>query len=391
MHASEICCEKTASAPPTPSDAFGLEALNERFQEDQGFRISYLRVLDEFGHLDKEKEPDLSSEELTRLYQSMVLARAVDDRMLKLQRQGRIGTFPLSVGQEAAACGPTLAMTEKDWFVGSFRELGGRLMRGEPIENILLYFNGFEEGNGFEGGERTLPVSVIIASQTLHAVGIAHAMRLRGEADSAVVCFFGDGATSEGDFHEALNFASVWQAPVVFICLNNQWAISVPREKQTHSRTLAQKAIAYDMPGVQVDGNDALAMYRATKEALDRAHAGGGPTLIEAVTCRMMMHTTADDPTRYQPSEQLEAWKKRDPLPRFKDYLVAKEIWNDEREVELETTAKQQIDDAVKAFEACTDLKPDAPFDHVFGTKHARTEEQRAEFLSSQRKESSDA
>ena len=358
---------------------------------DRSYSISHLQILDETGKLDEQHEPNLSAEQLTRLYHAMVLSRAVDDRLLKLQRQGRIGTFPPCTGQEAAVCGPTLAMTEKDWFVGAFRELGGRLMRGEPIENAFLVYNGYEEGNTFAGGERTLPISIIIAAQALHAVGIAYAMRLRGETDAAVVCFFGDGATSEGDFHEALNFASLWQVPVVFVCQNNQWAISVPRSKQTRSATLAQKAIAYDIPGIQVDGNDALAMYSATKEALDRANAGEGPTLIEAVTYRLRMHTTADDPGRYQAPEQLEAWERRDPIPRFKKYLETKGIWSDTQQAELDAEVKQRIEDAVKTFESMTEFKPDAPFDHVFGTKHNRIEEQRAQFLDALKKESADA
>lgn len=358
---------------------------------ERTFKISHLQILDEHGNLDAEREPDLSTEDLISLYRAMVLARAVDQRLLKLQRQGRIGTLPLCTGQEAASCGPVLAMTDKDWFVGSYRELGGRLMRGEPIENGFLLYNGYEEGSVFPGGERTLPVSIIIGAQTLHAVGIAYAMKIRGETDSAVVCFLGDGATSEGDVHEALNFASVWQVPVVFVCANNHWAISLPREKQTHSRTLAQKAIAYDIPGIQVDGNDALAMYQVTKDALDRARAGGGPTFVEAVTYRLMMHTTSDDPSRYQPPEQLQAWEARDPLSRFKSYLEAKGLWNDERQADLDAEIKQQIEDAVKAFEARKDFKPDAPFDHVFGTKVPRIEEQRAEFLDELRKESTDA
>ncbi|MCP4591744.1 MAG: pyruvate dehydrogenase (acetyl-transferring) E1 component subunit alpha [bacterium] len=358
---------------------------------DRTFNISHLQILDEFGNLDADRAPGLSSEQLVRLYRAMVLARVVDDRLLKLQRQGRIGTFPPCTGQEAAVCGPTLAMTEQDWFVGSFRELGGRLMRGEPIENTLLVYSGYEEGNVFPEGKRTLPISIILAAQALHAVGIANAMKLRGEGDSAVLCFFGDGATSEGDFHEALNFASLWQAPVVFICQNNHWAISVPRSKQTRSPTLAQKAIAYDIPGVQVDGNDALAMYSAAKEALDRAHSGGGPTLIEAVTYRMRMHTTADDPSRYQEAEQLEAWEKRDPLPRFKNHLHAKGIWSDDQQTELEAEVKQRIEAAVSAFESMTAFKPDAPFDHVFGTPHPRIEEQRAQFLDALKREPTDA
>ncbi|MFH1748487.1 MAG: pyruvate dehydrogenase (acetyl-transferring) E1 component subunit alpha [Planctomycetota bacterium] len=369
-----------ATLPPQPPEL-----------RDRTFRISHLRILDENGNLDEAREPNLDSEELTRLYRAMVLARVADDRMLKLQRQGRIGTFPPTTGQEAAVCAPVLAMDDNDWFVGAFRELGGRLMRGEPLENALLYYNGYEEGNVFPGGDRTLPISIIIASQALHAVGIAYAMRLRGETDTAVVCFMGDGATSEGDFHEALNFATVWQVPVVFIIQNNGWAISVPRAKQTHSQTLAQKALAYDMPGIQVDGNDALAMYQATKEALDRARAGEGPTLIEAVTYRLRMHTTADDPSKYRSDDELHAWEKRDPLPRFRKYLEAKGIWNEKNQAELEAEVKRQIEDAVKEFEARKDFKPDAPFDHVFGTEHARIEEQRAEFLDNLGKEAGDA
>ena len=355
--------------------------------KDRTFSISHLRILDENGKVDQQREPDLGSEDLKRLYGAMVLARAVDDRLLKLQRQGRIGTFGPATGQEAAVCGPVLAMTNKDWFVGAFRELGGRLMRGEPIENELLFYNGYEEGNVLPDNERTLPTSIIVAAQTLHAVGIAYAMKLRGETDSAVVCLLGVGGTSEGDFHEALNFAAVWQVPVVLICQNNQWAISMPRSRQTHAQTLAQKAIAYDIPGIQVDGNDALAMYQATKEALERARAGEGPTFIEAVTYRLRMHTTADDPSKYRSEEQVSVWEKRDPLPRFRKYLEAKGIWNDERQAELEAQLKQQIDDAVKAFEARKDFKPDAPFDHVFGTKHPRIEEQRARFLEDLKRE----
>jgi pyruvate dehydrogenase E1 component alpha subunit len=369
----------------TPMPSSALES------NDLTFGIRRLGILDENGDYDSELEPKLSVEVLDRLYRAMVLAREVDDRLLKLQRQGRIGTFPPCTGQEASTCAPTLAMAEKDWFVGSFREMGGRLMRGEPIENAFIYYNGYEEGNTFPGGDRTLPISVIIASQMLHAVGIGYAMKLRGDSDSAVVCFMGDGATSEGDFHEALNFASVWQVPVVFICQNNHWAISVPRRRQTGSRTLAQKAIAYDIAGVQVDGNDPLAMYQATKEALDRAHAGKGATLIEAVTYRMRMHTTADDPNKYRSEDEVQRWEKRDPLTRFRTYLERKGIWGDEQQRQLEAEVKQRIEEAVKAFESRTDFKPDAPFDHVFGTRHAVIEQQRAEFLDNLKRETSDA
>jgi pyruvate dehydrogenase E1 component alpha subunit len=331
--------------------------------------------------VDRKLEPKLDDDTLLRLHRAMTYAREGDQRLLKLQRQGRIGTFGPCTGQEASVCGPAFAMNADDWFVGSFRELGGRLARGESLINTFVFHNGLEEGNvQAPGVTRLLPVSIIVAAQTLHAVGIAYAMKLRGES-AAVVTFLGDGGTSEGDFHEALNFASVWQVPVVFICQNNQWAISMPRGRQTHARTIAQKAIAYDLPGVQVDGNDVLAMYVAVKEALDRARAGGGPTLIEAVTYRLMMHTTADDPTRYREDAEVQTWWQRDPLTRFRKYLEAKGLWSDDQQALLEAELRQEIDAAVKEFEARPPVRPDAPFDHVFGTRHAVIEQQRAEFL----------
>ena len=345
------------------------------------FSISYLQVLDDKGNLDVNLEPRLDKDELIRLYRAMLLAREADQRMLKLQRQGRLGTFAPCTGQEAAVCGPTLAMSPKDWFVGSFRELGGRLMRGESLAQTFLYYGGYEEGNTLPASARTLPVAVPVGSQIPHAVGIAYAVKYRGEKDAAVVVFFGDGATSEGDFHEALNFASVWQVPVVFICQNNHWAISVPRNKQSYSRTLAQKAVAYDMPGIQVDGNDALAMYRATREALDRAYGGKGPTLIEAVTYRLMMHTTADDPKKYRSEDEVKLWWDREPIARFRRYLEGKGIWNGTMQAELENEIRQAIEAAVKEFEGRTGFKPDSPFDHVFGAPYHVIEKERAEFL----------
>lgn len=352
--------------------------------------VNRLEILDEEGHLDTELEPAMSDEERLRLYRAMFLAREVDQRMLKLQRQGRLGTFAPATGQEAACCGAVAAMRPTDWFVPSFRELGGWLMRGVPIEALLLYHNGYEEGNVFPGDQRTLPVAVIVASQLPHAVGLAYAMKYQGE-EAAAVAFFGDGATSQGDFHEALNFAAVWQAPVVFVCQNNQWAISMPRSKQTRSSTLAQKAIAYDIPGIQVDGNDALAVFRATQEALERARSGGGPTLIEAVTYRLMMHTTADDPTKYRGEEEVDAWWKRDPIPRFRLYLEGKGIWDSSMQAAMESEVREEVDAAVKRFEERTDFKVDAPFDHVWGTPDPNIEAQRAAFLRSLESEGSHA
>jgi 2-oxoisovalerate dehydrogenase E1 component len=361
------------------------------------FSVPYLQVLDEHGAVDAALDPGLDDRQLLELYQAMVLAREADQRMLKLQRQGRLGTFPPSTGQEAIACGATLALRPTDWFVPAYRELGGRLMRGEPLEQLLVYYNGWEEGNTLPRERRTLPNSIILASQLPHAVGIAHAMTYLKESGAAVLTFFGDGASSQGDFHEALNFAGVWRAPVVFLCENNQWAISMPRRMQTHSQTIAQKAVAYGMPGLQVDGNDVLAMYRATHEALERARRGEGPTLIEALTYRLTMHTTADDPTKYRSEEEVqEAWT-REPLPRFRRYLEGRGIWNDDLQAGLEARVREEIEAAVQAAEARAPtsdaapasagshadgrFKPDACFDHVFGTPHPELEAQRAELL----------
>ncbi len=355
------------------------------------FDVKYMQILNEKGQVDEKLMPDLSSTQLTDLYKAMFLAREADERMLKLQRQGRLGTLPVNKGQEAAVCGATMAMTDKDWMVGAYRELGARLMRGSKLSGEMLYYNGFEEGISLPEGSRTLPVAIVLASQIPHAVGLAYASRLKGEKDVAAVSFFGDGSTSEGDFHEALNFASVWQAPVVFFLQNNMWAISTPRHKQTHAKTLAQRAIAYDMPGIQVDGNDVLAVYKAVKEALDRAKAGEGPTLIEALTYRMGVHTTADDPTRYRKNDEVTEWELKDPILRYRNFLENKKLWNDRKQKALEEEVKKQVDEAVREFEAFEDTTPDAPFDYVFGEPDEDLKAQREEFLENLKKDSENA
>ena len=244
------------------------------------FSVSYLSILDEDGNVDKELEPKLKKPELIELYRQMVWARRTDERMLKLQRQGRIGTFAPSTGQEAAQCAVAFAMRKQDWFVGAFRELGVRLMRGESLTRQLVYYNGHEEGNIDAGSAnpRNLPISVIVGAQLLHAVGLAYAMRLQGETETAVVTFMGDGATSEGDFHEAMNFAAVWQAAGASSSARTTSGPSrCPARSRPSRATIAQKAIAYGMPGIQVDGNDALAVLRGRpRGARPRAGAARG-------------------------------------------------------------------------------------------------------------------
>lgn len=296
---------------------------------DLPYRIEYLSILDPSGQVDGSLEPSLPEDMLLKLYSGMLLGRKFDERMLILQRQGKIGTFAPVKGQEAQV-GVTAAMEVNDWLVPSFRETPAEIWRGRSMESVLLLYSGYNEGGHVPEGLRDLPVSVPVGSQALHAAGIGYAMKYRGEK-SVAVTFFGDGATSQGDFHEALNYASVFQAPVVFVCQNNHWAISVPRSRQTHSKTIAQKALAYDMPGLQVDGNDVLAVYQAAKDAIGRARSGGGPSFIELVTYRMSLHTTADDPKKYRSEEEVKEWEARDPIMRFEKYLRDKDLLSDEK------------------------------------------------------------
>src|SRR5437667_1036593 len=310
------------------------------------FHVEYLSILDSDGNLDAALEPKLAPGELRSLHRAMVLARRFDERMVRLQRQGRIGTFAPIKGQEASQLGSVVTLRATDWMVPSFRETAAMIWRGWPIEKILLFFAGYVEGGRPAPDQRDLPITIPVATQLPHAVGLAYAAQYRGD-DAVVIAYFGDGATSEGDFHEALNFAGVWHVPVVFVCQNNQWAISVPLKKQTHSKTIAQKALAYGLPGIQVDGNDVLAVYAAAREAVERARAGEGPTLIESVTYRLGVHTTADDPTKYRTQEEVTAWEQKDPLTRFRAYLEKKDLLEDG----LERRVADEIAEAVRRSE----------------------------------------
>ena len=308
--------------------------------------IDYLSILNENGQLDSELEPDITNEVHHRMFKAVLLGRRFDERMLDLQRQGRIGTFPPIKGQEASQIGTVALLRDSDWLVPAFRETAAEILRGRSMESVLLYYNGYNEGTIIPENQRDLPMSVPVASQVLHGVGLGWAAKYR-QTDEVVMTFFGDGATSEGDFHEGMNCAAVYQTPVIFVCQNNQWAISIPLSKQTHSETLAQKALAYGMPGIQVDGNDILAVYAATAEAVDRARSGGGPTFIECVTYRIMMHTTADDPKKYRSEEEVELWKKRDPLLRYQNYLLEKDVLTESDLATLEEEIKLEIQAAI--------------------------------------------
>ncbi len=336
--------------------------------------VEYLSILDADGNLDTALEPDIAPDALRAMYRAMVLGRRLDERMVRLQRQGRLGTFAPIKGQEASQIGSVALLRPADWMVPSFRETAAMLWRGWPIEQLLRFYAGHLEGGQPAPDQRDLPVCIPVATQLPHAVGLAYAARYKGE-DAAVMAYCGDGATSEGDFHEALNFAGVWHVPVVFVVQNNQWAISVPLKKQTHSRTLAQKALAYGMPGLQVDGNDLLAVYAASREAVERARAGDGPTLIECVTYRLGVHTTADDPTRYRSDEEVRAWERKDPLTRLRGYLEKKNLL----EADVEAGVDEEIARGVAAFEAAAPPDPLTAFDHVYAEVPPHLAAQRAE------------
>ncbi len=344
-------------------------------------KVDHLSILDESGKLDQKLEPKIPEELLMKLYRAMVLGRRFDDRLLSLQRQGRVGTFGPTMGQEASQLGAAAVLRPSDWFVPAFRETVAEIYRGKPMEGVILYYGGYKEGGKEQKGDfNNMPIAIPVSSQLPHAVGLGWAIKYRKKED-VVMTFFGDGATSEGDFHEAMNFAGVYQVPVVFVCQNNQWAISIPRSRQTHSKTLAQKALAYGIPGIQVDGNDILAVYAASKEAVDRARSGGGPSMIECVTYRMRMHTTADDPKRYRKEEEVKEWEKRDPILRFQIYLKGKGLLSDQKIEELENEVKDEIQKAVDKAEELMKRFTDPLylFENVYAELPATLKEQREE------------
>lgn len=340
--------------------------------------VESLSILDQDGNVDEALDPKMSPDELRQLFRAMLLARRYDERMLKLQRQGRIGTYGPALGQEAASLGPAHAIEKTDWFVPSFREPGAMLYRGWPIEVLMLWWGGNEAGACVPEGLNDMPVCVPIATQCLYGAGIAWGCKLRGEGQ-VVLAFVGDGGTSEGDFHEAMNIAGAFKLPLIMLVQNNQWAISLPRAKQTASATIAQKAIAYGFNGIQVDGNDVLATVSATREAAARARAGEGPTLIEAVTYRLGVHTTADDPKKYRSDAEVEEWKCRDPMLRFWKYLEQRQIMDEKARELMEEDVTEQIAAGIEQAERF-EPDPEEPFHHCFAEMPSHLREQLEEY-----------
>ncbi|MCC6783598.1 MAG: pyruvate dehydrogenase (acetyl-transferring) E1 component subunit alpha [Planctomycetes bacterium] len=347
-------------------------------------------VLESDGKASKDKDPNLPAEQLRRLYEVMLMTRVLDERALALQRQGRIGVYLQALGQEASHVGAAAALRDADWLFPAYRQPGIPVLRGVPLDDIVNEWYG-NDGDICKG--RQMPVhysfrqanfvsiSSPIGTQISQAVGAGMAARIRGD-DTVFMTFFGDGGTSSNDFHCGMNFAGVYSAPVVFVCENNQWAISVPLSQQTASASIAVKASAYGMPGVRVDGNDVLAVYRVCKEAVERARKGEGPTLVETVTYRMASHSSSDDAARYRDAKVYEEWKQRDPIQRFQRYLQKKKLWTEAWDQEIQERAKQAINEAVKQAEARPRPSLDSLFEDVFMNLTPQLVEQRAELLS---------
>lgn len=329
--------------------------------------IDYLQILDEDGNLDVDLARDtLSDADVRALYEQMIVCREFDEQAFLLQRSGRMGTFPQNKGHEATSLGAARALRRGiDHVVPYYRDNAALFHHGLPLHYILLHWMGDERGNAIPANLMINPICVAIGAQTLHAVGIAWACKLRGDG-RAVYCSFGDGATSTGDFHEAMNFAALFKLPVVFSCANNGYAISVPCCQQTAAETFAQKALAYGMPAVRVDGNDLFAVYKAHRDAAERARAGEGPGFIECVTYRLGDHTTADDARRYRPPDELQAAVARDPLVRTRKYLEARGLWDAARQARAEERAKALVHEVVEVAINIARPSPEDLFDHTF-------------------------
>ncbi len=318
-----------------------------------------IRAMRDDGTVDPAYDPGISDVELVSLYTAMVRVRLLDDRLVALQRQGRIGFHIGSIGEEAAILGSTFAMRKNDWIFPCYREFGAALLRGFPLQRYLD--NMFGNANDTAKG-RQMPdhytarevhfgsISSPVGTQITHAVGFAWAAKLRRD-DLVAIVYFGDGATSSNDFHNGMNFAGVFKTPTIFFCRNNGWAISVPTERQTASASFAEKGTAYGVPALRCDGNDLLAVIHATRAAVARAVRGDGPTLIEAITYRLSGHSTSDDPKAYRQEDEVEEWRRRDPIARLRRMLQARGLWSDTDQAKAEATVQDEIKNAIAAAE----------------------------------------
>ena len=352
-------------------------------------RAGLLGVLREDGSIIAGNDPELEPETVLRLYETMVLVREFDRRMLALQRQGRIGFYGPILGQEAATVGSVAAFEARDWIFPALREGAAAMMRGLPLDIAIaqLIGNDLDRCRGRqmpchytyrEGNYHAM--SSVIGTQISHAVGAAMAAKTRGD-DCVIAGYLGDGATSSSDFHSGMNFAAVFKAPVVLICQNNQWAISVPLSQQSASETLAMKADAYGMPWARVDGNDVLAVYSATRTAIERARRGDGPTFLELVTYRRLGHSSSDDPSRYRDEAEVAIWEKRDPIERLRRHLDGRKLWNKDLEQELQDRIARDVNAAIRSAETAHAVAPESLILDVFAEPTPQLREQLREAL----------
>lgn len=344
------------------------------------FEVDYLQILNEQGILDSKLAPKLSPSLIKKMYELMVLTRVFDEKAINLQRQGRIGTYASVKGEEACQIASAIQMQSDDLAFPAFREHGVYLTRSCPPENLYMYWGGDERGMNTPKSCNVFPISIPIATQAVHATGAAMAFKLQ-KKKSVALTYFSDGATSEGDFHEALNFAGEFQAPVVFICQNNQWAISTPVSEQTHSQTLAQKAIAYGFEGIQIDGNDIFAVYTTVEKAIKKAREGKGPTFIECFTYRLGDHTTSDDATKYRKKSEVEAWQKKEPISRVEKFMLNKKLANKSYFASVLKNATSTIEKAVKRYEENPLAPPETIFDYTYSSLTPELKDQKAKFL----------
>ncbi len=341
------------------------------------FKVEYLQILDERGEVDEKifSELKIDEEKIKEMLYYMILARTFDTKAFNLQRQGRLLTFAPLLGQEASQVGSALALEKTDWIFPSFRENGVAIVHNVPIEMLFQYWAGDERGHRIPENVRWFPVAIPVSTHIPHAVGFAWGLKLKKSRD-VVACYFGDGATSKGDFNEALNFAGVFKVPLIAIIQNNQYAISVPRSRQTAAQTLAQKAIAFGFEGIQVDGNDVFAVYKATKDAVEKARRGEGPSLIECFTYRLSHHTTADDWTKYRSKGEVDEWKKKDPIDRLKKFMIKRKIADETFFAEVQEKANEIIEKAVEKMESIKQADKSEIFYYTYGEMTNRLKEE---------------
>jgi TPP-dependent pyruvate/acetoin dehydrogenase alpha subunit len=366
---------KPRALPPASAEPAGRSSLDLP-------SIEQLQILSEHGIADPALDPSLPREDLLRIHRAMLLTRKLDIRMLNMQRQGEMGTFAPGIGQEATQIGQVFGLEKRDWFAPSYRCFGAQMFRGWPIDQLLLLWDGFHEGFPPPEGVNDLPMSIVIGSHVLPAVGIAQGIQYKTNPPYAVVVAnFGDGAMSQGAVNEAFNFAAIDKAPIVFVCENNGWAISMPVEKQAATSTLAQRGVGFGIPAVRVDGNDILAVLVAMREAVDRARSGRGPTLVECVTYRMSLHTTADDPKVYREESDVQKWIVKCPIARFEKYLIDKGLIDRAGCDRVAEECEQEVLAARESFRKKAVPKPREVFDFVYENLTPELKEQQREYF----------